>query len=212
MMRLRSAMATLIAASPFATNSKPDTAEWLLARAPAGSTLSEALDWTPNSDRVQIADPTVFPSGLNSEWVTIPNTPATFQMVISGPPYPEPVAAFLTFHSGTPVSSKPAGLFGVDAGMGSFLTPQAQKSIAVYLKTLAEGWTLYDGLIYDQNNGGHDHHTVFKLPDGSEFAGFSTDGDGGFTVDTLYNARGKMLALVVSIRQADMLIPAEFSR
>lgn len=201
-----------IAMMACAAHAGPTAPEWLLQRSSIGSPLSAPLQWEHNAARVQVADPIVFPHGLNSKWIEIPAAMATFQMVFGTPPYREPAAAILTFTDETPVCSAPAGIFGVDAGMGAFLTPQAQTSITAYLKTLPEGWSLYDGLIYDQSNGGRNKLSVFKLPDGVEIAGFSTGGDGGFEVDRLMNADGEMVALVVSIRDAEGLIPQKCSR
>lgn len=177
-------------------------ADWLLEQAGSESTLSPQLLWQPDGDRVQTADPIVFPNGSATDWTAIPQTQATFQMVVGRAPYYEGTAAFLAFTDSTPTCRKSVGVLGVDAGMGAFLTPKAQASIQQYLTTLPDGWSLYDGLIYDQNGGDRDNLTVFKLPDGTEFPGFSTGGDGGFLVSALYDAQGNMSALLVDLSRA----------
>ncbi len=118
--KLVSALATILPATAAAG---PSTAEYILARAPEGSTLSAAFDWTPKGSELQVVDPVVFPESYDSNWITIPETAAQVQMLISGPPYHEPMAAFATFSNNTPVCSKSGGLLGVDGGMGAFTTP-----------------------------------------------------------------------------------------
>ena len=204
--KLVSALATILPATAAAGTS---TAEYILARAPEGSTLSAAFDWTPKGSELQVVDPVVFPESYDSNWITIPETAAHVQMLISGPPYHEPMAAFVTFSANTPVCSKSGGLLGVDGGMGAFTTPQVQASIKTYLATLPDGWSLYDGLLADQSDDGRNILTLFKLPDGLEFPGFFTGGDGGFSVVALSDGADAMASVVITFnRTADSpLIP-----
>ncbi|WP_299024544.1 hypothetical protein [uncultured Sulfitobacter sp.] len=187
----------LTAFMPVTANAGPSTADFMLSRAPSGSTLSQTFDWTPDGTEIQIVDPVVFPESFDSEWVKIPNRPAQVQMLISGPPNQAPLAAFVTFSRNTPVCHRSGGLFGVDGGMGAFTTSKTQESIKAYLATLPEGWSLYDGLLADQSDDGRNDLTLFKLPDGVVFPGFFTGGDGGFSVSALFDGAGDMVSLTV---------------
>lgn len=208
---MKSLMACIIATLSFAPTfltAAPLLSNWLLSRAPSGATLSDIHLWNISDTRLIVADPIVFPNGLDSRWVGVPDGPAQVQLLGDGSAYNSPYAAVVILHDAMPTCQRSAGIFGVDAGMGAFLTERAQHSIAKYLKTLPEGWTLYDGLIYDQNGGDTEQLTIFKLPDMATFAGFATGGDGGFSVQELFDAKDTMVALLVDISRET---PSPFS-
>ncbi|WP_298859512.1 hypothetical protein [uncultured Sulfitobacter sp.] len=209
-MRLISKLVGAIAALlPAAATAGVTTPEYILARAPEGSTLSNVFDWTPAGSELQVVDPVVFPESYNSSWITIPDKAAQAQMLLTGPPYHEPMAAFVTFSDNTPVCSRSVGLLGVDGGMGAFTTAKVQQSIKAYLATLPEGWSLYDGLLSDQSEDGRNDLTIFHLPDGVEFPGFFTGGDGGFSVVALFDGADATVSVVITFnRTADSsLVP-----
>ena len=198
--RLSALIATL---APAAAAAEVTSAQFILSRAPAASTLSEVFDWTPTGPALQVVDPVVFPESFDSKWIEISQTPARVQMLMTGPPYHEPMAAFVTFSAQTPVCSTSGGLLGVDGGMGAFTTAKVQDSIKDYVATLPEGGSLYDGLLSDQSDDGQNDLTIFKLPDGVEFPGFFTGGEGGFSVYSLHDTSGAVVSVGVMFNRTE---------
>lgn len=87
--------------------------------------------------------------------------------------------------------------------MGAFTTAKVQDSIKDYVATLPEGGSLYDGLLSDQSDDGQNDLTIFKLPDGVEFPGFFTGGEGGFSVYSLHDTSGAVVSVGVMFNRTE---------
>lgn len=172
---------------------------WTLSKAPEGSRFGQTFVWDNPSSEITVTDPIVYPHNGISGWTTVPQGPTRFTMIVE-PTYSEPAAVVLEF-TNTPVHcATSVGFFAVDSGTGAFLTRGAARSIDAYLPTLAKGWSLYDGLWYDQSQEDVLTHFILKMPGGADFPAFITGGDGGFDVVALKDGEGNVVGITVPLR------------